>query len=59
MSKSLILKIAGTVGIVGGAVALYLSGVSETEVGAIIAGVFVLAGAIAILFKDKILTWFK
>ena len=53
MDKSLVLKIAGVVGIVGGGIALYLSGVSETEVGAIVAGVFVLAGAISILFPVK------
>lgn len=53
MDKSKVLKIGGVVGIVAGSIALYLSGVSETEVGGIVAGVFVLAGAIALLFPKK------
>jgi len=48
-----ILKIVGVVAIVGGAVALYLSGTSESVVAAIVAGVFVLAGIIAALFTAK------
>jgi hypothetical protein len=44
------LKIGGVVGIVGGSIALYLSGVDETVVGGVVAAVFVLAGVIAGLF---------
>jgi uncharacterized membrane protein HdeD (DUF308 family) len=51
MDKKLVLKIVGVVGIVGGAVALYFSGVAESAVAAVVAGVFVLAGIIAALFK--------
>ncbi|MFW6225322.1 MAG: hypothetical protein ACOC3V_00010 [bacterium] len=49
--KSLWLKIAGVAGIIGGSVALYVSGTSETTVGAIVAGVFVLAGVVVSIFK--------
>jgi uncharacterized membrane protein HdeD (DUF308 family) len=52
MDKNKILKIAGVVGIVGGSVALYLSGTSETAVTAVVGGVFVLVGVIAALFKS-------
>ena len=52
MDKNKILTIGGTVAIVGGAVALYLAGTGETAVTAVVAGVFVLAGVIAALFKS-------
>lgn len=51
MDKNKWLKIGGTVGVVGGAACLYLGGVGESAVGAIVAGVFVLAGVIAAIFK--------
>lgn len=51
--KGNILKIAGVVAVAGGAVALYLSGVQESEVGGLVAGVFVLVGIIAALFKKE------
>jgi len=50
MDKSMILKIAGVVGIVGGCVCLYLAGVGESAVAAIVGGVFVLAAVIAAVF---------
>ena len=50
MNKS-ILKIGGIVAIVLGSVALYLSGMAESAVVAIVAAVFVLAGIIAAIFK--------
>ncbi len=52
MDKNKILKIGGTVAIVGGAVAMYLAGTGEGTITAIVAGVFVLAGVIASLFKS-------
>ena len=51
MSKSVILKIVGVVGIVGGAACLYLSGVAVESATGIIAAVFALAALIALLFK--------
>ena len=45
-----VLKIIGVVGIVLGSVALFLAGIAETTVGAIVAGVFVLAGVIVEIF---------
>jgi uncharacterized membrane protein HdeD (DUF308 family) len=53
MNKQTILKIAGIVGIVGGCVALYLSGTSADAVTGIVGAVFVLAGLIAGLFAMK------
>lgn len=47
-----VLKTAGVVAIIGGSVALYLAGTAETEITAIVAGVFVLAGVIAAIFKS-------
>lgn len=52
MNKNSIIKIIGTVAIVGGSAALYASGTGESTVAAIVAGVFVLAGVIASLFKE-------
>lgn len=52
MNKN-VLKIGGIVAIVAGSVALYLAGVGESMVAAIVAGVFVLAGIIASLFKTE------
>lgn len=51
VNKNLILKVVGTMGIIGGSVALYLGGVGESAVAAVVAGVFVLAGLVAVLFK--------
>lgn len=51
MDKNTWLKIGGVVGVVGGSIALYMSGVAESAVAGIVAGVFVLAGLIAALFK--------
>jgi len=53
MNKEMIMKIVGVIAIVGGSASLYMAGVSETVVGGIVAGVFVLAGVIASLFKPK------
>jgi uncharacterized membrane protein HdeD (DUF308 family) len=53
MDKSLILKIAGAAGIVGGCVCLFLSGVGADNVTAIVGAVFTLCGVIAILFGSK------
>lgn len=50
MNKN-VLKIGGTVAVVLGATALYLSGTGESVVAAIVGAVFVLAGLIAGLFK--------
>ena len=51
MSKATILKIVGVVGIVGGTVCLYLSGVKPDSVTGIVGAVFALAALIAVLFK--------
>lgn len=47
-----VVKIAGVAAIIGGSIALYVAGTAETEVTAIIAGVFVLAGVITAIFKS-------
>ncbi len=52
MNKT-ILKIAGIVAIALGSVALFITGVGESAVIAIVSAVFVLAGLIAALFKPK------
>lgn len=46
-----ILKVAGVVAIVLGSVALYLGGVNEAAVVAVVGAVFVLVGVIAAIFK--------
>ena len=51
MSKSVILKIVGVIGIVGGAACLYLSGVAVESATGILAAVFALAALIALQFK--------
>lgn len=48
-----VLKIGGIVAIIAGSAALYLSGIGESVVTAIVAGVFVLAGIIASIFTSK------
>ena len=53
MNKETLLKIGGVVGIVAGAVALYISGTSAEAVTGIVGAVFVLAGLIAALFIPK------
>lgn len=53
MNRDNLVKIGGIVAIVLGSGALYISGSSESEVSAIVAGVFVLAGVIAAMFKAK------
>jgi hypothetical protein len=53
LMKSLILKIAGIVGIVGGSVALYFAGANEAMVSGLVAGAFVLIGVIAGFFAVK------
>ena len=50
MNKNTILKIAGIVGIVGGSVALFLSGTGVSVVTDVVAAVFVVAGIIAGIF---------
>lgn len=52
MNKTL-LKVIGVVAIVGGSIALYFAGTTEEAIVAIVAGVFVLAGVIATLFKKE------
>ena len=52
MNKN-VLKVGGIVGIVAGSAALYLAGTGESVVAAIVAGVFVLAGIIASVFKAQ------
>jgi|BioPla2DNA2_1021312.scaffolds.fasta_scaffold82889_2 FtsH-binding integral membrane protein len=44
-------KIGGVVGIVLGSVALFYGGASESEVAAIVGGVFVLFGVISAIIK--------
>lgn len=51
MDKNKILKIAGVVAIIGGSVALYLSGASEGMVTGLVGGVFIIVGLIAAFFK--------
>ena len=48
-----IVKIAGIVAICLGSVALFLTGIGESAVIAIVSAVFVLAGLVAALFKPK------
>ena len=50
MDKDKIIKIAGTVAIVAGSGALYVSGAGESTVTGIVAAVFFLGGVIAALF---------
>ena len=45
------LKIGGLIAIVGGSAALYVGGVAEANITAVVGGVFVLAGVIAALLK--------
>lgn len=52
MDKNKIVKIGGVVAIVGGAVAMYLSGAPESAVSGIVGAVFILAGLIAAVFKS-------
>jgi hypothetical protein len=52
MNKT-ILKIAGIIAICLGSVALFLTGIGESAVIAIVSAVFVLAGLILALFKPK------
>lgn len=49
--KEKTLKIASIVAILAGSVGLYVAGVGGSTVVALIAGVFVLAGVIASMFK--------
>lgn len=44
-------KIGGVVGIVLGSVALFYGGASESEVTAVVGGVFVLSGVISAIIK--------
>ena len=53
MNKDNVVKIGGIVAIVLGSGALYVSGASESEVTGIVAGVFVLAGVIAAMFRAR------
>ena len=52
MNKTIV-KIAGIVAICLGSVALFLTGIGESAVIAIVSAVFVLAGLVAALFKPK------
>ena len=47
------LKIVGVVAIIGGGVALAVAGVNKEIVVGIVAGVFVLAGAVSLVFIPK------
>lgn len=51
MNKT-VLKWVGIAGVVGGAAALYLAGVNEATVTAVVGGVFILAGIILSVFKS-------
>lgn len=53
MDKNKALMIGGVVGIVGGSVALYLAGVSESEIAGLVSAVVVVAGVIAGFFGLK------
>lgn len=53
MNKT-ILKYSGIAAIAIGSVALFISGTGESQVIEIVAGIFVLAGIIAEILKDKI-----
>jgi uncharacterized membrane protein HdeD (DUF308 family) len=50
MTKKTWLTIGGVIGIVGGCVALYLAGHSESAVAGLVAAAFVLIGAIGLFF---------
>jgi uncharacterized membrane protein HdeD (DUF308 family) len=52
MNKT-VLKVIGVAAIVIGSVALYFAGTAETAIGAIVAGVFILAGVIAGIIKGS------
>ncbi len=53
MNKT-ILKYGGIVAIAIGSIALFVSGVNESSVIEIVAGIFVVAGIVAEIIKDKI-----
>jgi uncharacterized membrane protein HdeD (DUF308 family) len=53
MNKEKILKIGGVVAIVAGTAVLFMSGTSESTVIELVAGVFVIAGVVAMVIKDK------
>lgn len=53
MNKTLILKIAGAVGVIGGGACLYFAGVSQATAGTVLAGVFTFIGLIMAIFADK------
>lgn len=46
-----ILKIGGVAATIVGAIALYLSGIGESAVSAVVGAVFILAGVVAAIFK--------
>lgn len=50
MDKKKVLKIVGTVGVVGGTVCLFVSGVPVASVSGIVGGVFALAALVAVIF---------
>jgi hypothetical protein len=52
MDKNKVLKYGGILAVVIGAGALFMSGTGESEVMAIVGGVFVLAGVIAAILKS-------
>lgn len=54
MDKNSILKYGGVAAIVAGTAALFMSGTSESTVVELVAGVFVLAGVISVVIKDKL-----
>jgi hypothetical protein len=54
MTKETILKTVGIACIIGGAVCLYIAGVGESTVAAIVGGVFVLAAIIAAVIVGKV-----
>ncbi|MCF7951169.1 MAG: hypothetical protein K9L57_06020 [Spirochaetaceae bacterium] len=54
MNKEKLLKIGGVVAIIGGTAALFMSGTSESTAVELVAGVFVVAGVVAMIIKDKL-----
>ena len=52
MDKTKILKWAGIVGVIAGAICLYFAGVAEAAVTAIIGAVFVLIGLVMAIFRS-------
>lgn len=52
MNKDFVLKIAGIVAIIGGTIALFMSGANEAMITSLVGGVIVLIGLVLAFFKD-------